>query len=146
MKITTGRLGCAILAVYTLSLLGGDPDAAERKTAEAANKELVQDSRAKEREALRLSAVALQRFRRGCQPVVVSGTDKEAIHTPETVFVDHVTGLPLPAGTEICNGRAWTAVIQNGGTATDVAIATPQDSNNNQIADNLEAQEIFKQR
>ena len=144
MKITTGRIGCAILAVYALSLLGGDPDGAERSRQNQATRDLVQESRHQERDALRRSSIALQRFRRGCQPVQDKATGQEAIHG-ENVVLDRETGLPFPGGIEICNGRGWTAVTDKDGYATDIAIATPQDSNSNQIPDITEAQEIFKQ-
>ena len=145
MRITTGRLGVAILALYAISLLGGDPEGAERNSQAKETKALVQESRHAEREALKRSAIALQRFRRGCLPVEHISTGLDAIHDENTQFVDRETGLLFPAGIEICNGRGWTAITIEDGRADDVAIATPQDSNNTQIPDITEAEEIFKQ-
>lgn len=145
MKITTGRIGCAILALYGLSLLGGDPEGAELSRQNESTRDLVQQSRHQERDALRRSSIALQRFRRGCQPVEDKSTGLEALHSENTQFLDRQTGFAFPAEIEICNGRGWTAVTDENGYATDIAIATPQDSNSNQIPDITEAQEIFKQ-
>ncbi len=144
MKITTGQVGIGILAIYALSLLGGDPEGAQRSQEAQAAKDLVQESRHSERNALRLSAVALQRFHRGCLAVQEISTEQEVFHAEGTLFLDQETGRPFPPNVEICNSRAWTAVTNEEGRATKIAIATAQDSNKNKIPDNIEAQEIYK--
>ena len=145
MKITAGRVGCILLVLYGLSLLGRDPEGAELSRQNASTRNLVQQSRHQERDALQRSSIALQRYRRGCQPVEDKSTGLEALHGENTQFLDRQTGLVFPSGIEICNSRGWTAVTDENGYATDIAIATPQDSKSNQIPDITEAQEIFKQ-
>ncbi len=145
MKLTTANIFTALAGLYLLSLMGFEsPEVTQVNARRTEQREASRESRRNQRQALRDSKIALERYRRGCQPVVDKDSDSELFHGPETVFVDSVSGNPFPAGIEICNGRGWTAITKADGTARSVAIASAVDSNKNEVDDFSEAVAIFK--
>lgn len=127
------------MLLYAISSGGDVSEKAERAASRRQDSqrisERVRASQDRERDAKRLSGVALRRYRANCLPVVDRETNKEAIHTDDTIFVDRDTGFPLPTGTVVCNSRYWTGILDESGRATDVATATRHDSDDNGLSD-----------
>ena len=141
------HIGAGLLLLYAISSGGSVTEKAERAASRREGSQRVSErvraSQDRERDAKRLSGVALSRYRANCTLVEHQATGKEVIHSEGTVFVDRETGFPLPSGTAVCNSRAWTAVLDDYGQAQDVAIATRHDSDENGVADVVDVRRIL---
>ncbi|MEM9804056.1 MAG: hypothetical protein AAF959_02165 [Cyanobacteria bacterium P01_D01_bin.56] len=105
------------------------PQSAEKKGKGFLERVRAADDR--NRDAERLSGVALGRFERNCSLVIGSQSGKESHHRIGDEVIDPSTGFPLPPGVEVCNSRGWTAETDKNGAVSNVAIATRHDSNEN---------------
>lgn len=137
MKFWHVALG--MLGLYAISSTGSMADRAERSAARRTESqrvsEFVRESKDAELEKQRLSGVALSRYRSNCVLVVAGDTQAEVFHSEGIPAIDFSTGERLPPDTTVCNKRGWTALLNEDGLVSAVAVATRHDSDNNNISD-----------
>lgn len=129
------HIGLALLVLYSFASGGDISERAERASVRREERQRVSERvRAaddRNRDAERLSGVALGRFERNCSLVIGSQSGRESHHRIGDEVIDPSTGFPLPPGVEVCNSRGWTAETDKNGAVSNVAIATRHDSNEN---------------
>lgn len=86
----------------------------------------IRRNRTEEREAEKLSKVALARYKNNCILVVDEQTKQESYFQPGQSVVDTRLGRTLRPGVPICNKTGDTAVVSEAGTVVDIArVAIP---------------------
>lgn len=144
MQITKVHIAAGLLI---LAIANGGKDLKEAAVTKSANRQDKVAHRADIRARARLSAKAIDRAQAGCELVhkAVTGVESQwaeghPVETPE--------GTTFPSGRFVCNRSGWTAVtaIDDDGNsvAVDVAIATRQDGNNNNVPDIEEFREVIR--
>jgi hypothetical protein len=86
----------------------------------------IRRNRTEEREAEKLSKVALARYKNNCILVVDEQTKLESYFQPNSFVVDSRLNRYLRPGVPICNKVGDTGVVSEAGTITDIArVAVP---------------------
>ena len=125
MKIKTSHIiwGSVVLVALSqgenvrTSLAKGD----QVRQEQAEFSDRIRQNRTEERQAEKLSRVALGRYRNNCILVVDGATKKEGYFQPGSEVVDRQLGRTLREGAAICNRLGDTAVVSAAGTITDIA-------------------------
>ena len=86
----------------------------------------IRRNRTEEREAEKLSKVALARYKNNCILVVDEQTKQESYFQPNSFVVDSRLNRTLRSGVPVCNKVGDTGVVSEAGTITDIArVAVP---------------------
>lgn len=117
--------------------------AAIRREEAAQNSALRRQRRDSAREREQRSADAVKRYMANCVPVVALDSGKDAMHLEGQEVIDRSTGQRLAPGTLVCNQRGWTAVLDQQGLISDVAIAAHFDRNKDGESDLQEIRGIL---
>lgn len=81
----------------------------------------IRQNRTEEREAEKLSKVALARYKNNCIFVVDGETKLESYFQPNSLVVDTKLNRSLRSGVPVCNKVGDTGVVSVAGTITDIA-------------------------
>lgn len=130
MKIKTSHI---IIGLGVLALLSQGENVRSSleknnqiRTEQSEFNDRIRQNRTEEREAEKLSKVALARYRSNCIFVVDEQTKQESFFQPGQSVVDPKLKRTLRSGVPICNKTGDTAVVSEAGTVTDIArVAVP---------------------
>lgn len=132
MKIKTSYVLWGAIALIVISQGDRVGEAVDRNNrirderAEFADR--VRENKADLRQAEKLSALALERYRNNCVLVVDSRTGREALfHPGERVIDPTQQERTLRPGLFICNSLGDTAEVSDNGTITDIARVSTND-------------------
>lgn len=125
MKIKTSHI---ILGIATLSILSQGENVrsslekgSQVRQEQADFSDRIRQNKIEEKEAEKLSKVALARYKSNCILVVDQATGQESFLQPNSLVIDTRLGRPIRAGATVCNRIGDTAIIAQSGVTADIA-------------------------
>lgn len=147
MKINAWTIGIVLVILYLFTGADGikerSDNAAYRRERREKVSDRVRESELQKSDAIKLSSIALERYRQGCVMVIDSNTQLDAMHEQGLPVEDTKTGLYLPPDTLVCNRRNWTARLDSEGLISDVAKVSRYDGDQNGVPDTQDVRRLL---
>jgi hypothetical protein len=125
MEIKTSHLIVGVVVVIALfngeNVRSSIQKGNDIRQSQAQFNDRIRQNKTEARNAVKLSKIALDRYRANCILVVDGETGKESYFQHGQSVVDTQLNQPIRSGAPVCNKIGDTAIVSEAGTLTDIA-------------------------